>query len=217
MIAGADGAPKGRWALWTRRGRETPRFSVQSSTAGLCVAVDGAACVAIDLPIGLIDAGWRRIDVDAKRALGRFHSRVFLTPPRPVLACGSYAEANAVCRALTGSGLSKQLWNIVPRILEVDRALAKASSLGVFECHPELVFAGLAGGVVAESKKTGAGRGRRVALLAAAMPGLAVPLADALETTPGSLARPDDIIDAAACLVGAAERETRDPESGRVS
>lgn len=201
LVVGADGAPKGRWAVWTRRGLEEPQFAVAASTAGLVAMAAEARRVALDVPIGLVEEGWREVDVSAKRAMGRHHSRVFMTPPRRVLACVAYAEANVMCRALTGSGLSKQVWNIGRRIMEVDAAMAGRA--GVFECHPELVFMGLAGAVVAESKKTAAGVSRRVELLVAAMPELSRALETAIAETPRSVARVDDIVDAAACLVAA--------------
>src|SRR5579871_1438470 len=64
----------------------------------------------IDMPLGLLGAGWRDADLLARRALGRRGVTVFAIPPRQVWECDSYAEAGRLCRALTGKSFSVQAW-----------------------------------------------------------------------------------------------------------
>jgi predicted RNase H-like nuclease len=127
--------------------------------AAAVLAVDAEA-VGIDLPVGLPDRGSRDCDLLAKRLLGRAHPRVFLAPPRGVLAAGTYEQAGPLHRELTGGqGMSRQAWGLVARIREVDTL---AGDERLVEVHPELSFAAMAG-VVLPSKRTPGGRAARVA------------------------------------------------------
>src|SRR4051794_40997128 len=69
---------------------------------------DPAVVVAIDIPIGLPDAGVRTCDVEARRLLGRRGVTVFAAPVRPVLDCTTYAEARAVLADRGGASMSAQ-------------------------------------------------------------------------------------------------------------
>jgi predicted RNase H-like nuclease len=141
-------------------------LTFRSITQALALDAD---VVAVDLPIGLPVAGRRECDLLAKRALGRAHSRVFLAPPRDVLAATSYDDAGARHRAhADGHGLSVQTWNIVDKIREVDAA---ADDPRLIEVHPELSFARLAGAVLT-SKHGPEGRAARLRALALRWPGL---------------------------------------------
>jgi predicted RNase H-like nuclease len=154
-VLGLDGA-RGGWAgALLDDGRV--RF-LTVATVDDALRLDVAA-IGVDMPIGLPAHGRRACDLAAKRALGRAHSRVFLTPPRPVLDATSYLDAAALHRAHTdGMGLSVQTWNIVARIAEVDRV---ADDPRLVEVHPELSFARLAGAVLVP-KRSAAGRAARI-------------------------------------------------------
>lgn len=123
--------------------------------------------VGIDMPLGLLADGWREADVLARRALGRRGVTVFAIPPRPVWEQPTYAEANRACRELTGKGLSAQTWGLRGKLLEAD-AYRRKSSAHLYEVHPELAFAALAGAPVADSKHTPSGLAVRRELLARA-------------------------------------------------
>ncbi len=112
--------------------------------------------VGIDMPLGLLADGWRDADALARRALGRRGVTVFAIPPRPVWQQPTYAEANRVCRELTGKGLSAQTWGLRGKLLEAD-AYRRKSPARLYEVHPELAFAALAGAPLQESKHTPAG------------------------------------------------------------
>jgi predicted RNase H-like nuclease len=152
-----------------------------------------AAVAGIDMPLGLLGAGWRDADLLARRALGRRGVTVFAIPPRAVWECVSYAEANRLCRELTGKGLSVQAWGLRRKIAEAGqfrrRAAAGAAGVRLYEVHPELSFAALAGAPLRDTKHTPTGLAVRRDLLARA--GITLPLKVA-----GAAA--DDLLDAAA-------------------
>jgi predicted RNase H-like nuclease len=96
-------------------------------------------------------------------------------------------DYDAACRAsisATGKSLSKQTWNLLPAIAEVD---ALADDNRIVECHPELAFALMQGHPVDERKKTPEGRAVRLDLLRKWLPDL------------GDPAYGDDGLDALAC------------------
>lgn len=148
-----------------------------------------AGITGIDIPLGLIAAGWRDADLFARRALGGRGMTVFAIPPRPVFACADYAEANRTCRDLTGKGLSVQAWGLRRKIIEADEFRRRAA-VTLHEVHPELAFTVLAGGTpLPDSKHTRAGLTARRELLASR--GVILP-----QRVAGAAA--DDLLDAAA-------------------
>lgn len=152
--------------------------------------------VGIDIPVGLPDAGRRPVDGLAAARLGRARSSVFPAPPRPVLAAADHRAAVELCRAHAGYGISVQAWNIVAKIMEVDRWMTPQRQRRVVEVHPELSFRRL-DPRVAESKKTARGVGQRLRALAGH-----VDVGDLAELPPG--VRIDDALDALAAAWSAA-------------
>lgn len=161
------------------------------------VAVGGLAALAIDMPIGLPAHEPRACDVEARRHLGERRSSVFPAPVRAVLGAGSYDQALVLSRAASGRGLSRQAFNLVPRIAELDAVVRPELQDRVVEAHPELAFTRLAGRPPHHAKRTAEGRAERLVLLAAA--GL-----DGLANVRVLGAAPDDVLDAAALVVTAA-------------
>jgi len=121
--------------------------------------------LAVDMPIGLLDRplpGGRLCDREARALLGRARgSSVFTPPTRPGLAALNYPDA----ARLNGTGISKQAFNILPKIREIDEAISASDRERVFEAHPELAFAVLAGAPIRHNKRTAEGRRARVRLL----------------------------------------------------
>jgi predicted RNase H-like nuclease len=148
---------------------------------------DGAGVVGIDMPLGLLESGWREADLAARGLLGPRRSSVFAIPPRAVWAQASYQAANQCCRELTGRGFSIQAWGLRAKLLEADRYRGTCRH-PLYEVHPELAFAAMAGAPLAHSKHTAAGRDLRRSLLSQV--GLTVPLV--------ALAPVTDTLDAAA-------------------
>lgn len=128
---------------------------------------EGARAVIVDMPIGLAEIGRRACEQEARRRLGARRASVFSSPSRPMLAFSSYAAANAFGKA-QGAGLSRQSWNIAPKIKEIDSIITPQMQDRIGEGHPELAFARLTGAPCRFSKKTAEGRTeRRRALIAA--------------------------------------------------
>ena len=116
--------------------------------------------LAVDMPIGLPGAGPRPADQAARRRLGPRRSSVFPTPVRATLGARDYPEALARSRAVDGRGLSKQAFNLLPKIAEVDAAMTPELQDRIVECHPEVGFARLAGRPLATTKHHPAGLAR---------------------------------------------------------
>jgi predicted RNase H-like nuclease len=70
-----------------------------------------------------------------------------------------------VSRAACGKAISKQLFNILPKIREVDALVTPLRQQRVFEMSPELSLAVLAGAPMVHAKTTAAGRAERVRVL----------------------------------------------------
>src|SRR4051812_26992208 len=83
---------------------------------------DGAVdVVAVDIPIGLPDAGRREADLLAREAAGPRWASVFMTPVREAIEADDYAAATAINRRLAGQGISRQAFALRPKLLQVDR------------------------------------------------------------------------------------------------
>ena len=80
-------------------------------------------------------------DLEARRRLGPRRSSVFPAPARAVLAAATYEEACALSRAACGKAISKQLFNILPKIREVDALVTRTASSDCSKCAPELSLA----------------------------------------------------------------------------
>jgi predicted RNase H-like nuclease len=170
-IAGADGCRSGWICLFLEL--ETGRLGskIFESTAALLDQAEHVDVLAIDIPIGLTDAGPRECDVAARRMLrGPRASSVFPAPIRPALAASTYAEGLQIAIKAQGKGFSKQAWAIYPKIREVDQQLRirEKALARVIEVHPEVSFAAWnSGAAIQEPKKTRDGARLRQALIAA--------------------------------------------------
>jgi predicted RNase H-like nuclease len=153
-----------------------------------CADADGTGIAGIDMPLGLLESGWREADRAARGLLGSRRSCCFAIPPRPVWAESSYPAANQRCRELTGQGFSAQAWGLRAKLLEANR-YRDTCGHPLYEVHPELAFGAMAGTPLAASKHSAAGRELRRRLLAQA--GIEIP---ALTT----LGLVGDVLDAAA-------------------
>lgn len=192
-VIGIDGYPAG-WVAAHIDGTEITWTTCEVRAIGDLLTP--ASTIAIDMPIGLADRGWRECDQQAKQALGRAGSRVFMTPPRAVLALGLAApneQVQELSRELTGQGTSRQAMGLAERILTLDAALSSMGGPSVIEVHPELSFAEMAGAPLT-SKKTAAGVGQRLEALLKWRPDVVTALAQTPDDVPI-----DDALDALAC------------------
>lgn len=185
-FVGVDGC-RGGWIAVTWDGEEDVRAQVGPHLAQLALCVASApeadSLVAVDMPIGLLDApaaGGRACDRAARALLGARARSVFSPPTRAALAAARFEDA---------PGISLQCWNIVPRIRELDAWITPALQARVVEAHPELAFARMAGAPMRHAKRSREGAVERRAWLARA--GVPVP------PRPRGAAE-DDLLDACA-------------------
>jgi len=154
------------------------------------------AVAAIDIPIGLPSHGPRACDSEARRLIGPRRSSVFPAPVRAVLGARTYGEACELSRRACGRGVSKQLFNILPKVREVDGLQSRRLQACLFEMHPELSFTVLAGTPMQSNKRTADGRAERMSALGSSFGDVERLLLD----PPPAGAKRDDVLDA---MVGA--------------
>ncbi|MFE7775881.1 DUF429 domain-containing protein [Streptomyces sp. NPDC057445] len=192
-VLGVDACPAGWVAVGLRDGRFAGARTDTDLRSLLREGAERFEVVAVDMPLGLLDAGWRRADAQAAALLGRLRGSVFRVPPHAVWQEEHYEAANHRCRELTGAGLSRQSWGLAAKLREANGCLADPGGDRLFEVHPEVSFWALAGKVpLPHRKKSWAGQTARRSLLEAAGVVLPDDLGDAGRVPP------DDVLDAAA-------------------
>lgn len=204
-LAGVDGCPAGWIAAFVRPAGREVRIVVVPRLADIVAEARGI--VAVDMPIGLPErtgVGGRAAENAVRPLLGARQSSVFSVPSRAAIDAADYAASCTAALATSDPPrkVSKQLYNIAPKIREVDAVLRADAALAarVFEVHPELAFWRLNGGRALDLPKKVKSRChepglalRRNLLIAAGFPSAAV------EAKPPKGAGPDDLIDALAC------------------
>jgi predicted RNase H-like nuclease len=208
IIAGVDGCRSGWIAVFAdsenfadAHARLFPRFAA--------LLDNGAARIAVDIPIGLPEFATREArgcDRALRAVLGARQSSVFAVPARAAVMQSDYAAACETAFALSDPPrrVSKQCFQLFPKIREVDAALTSEAQTRVFECHPEGAFWALNGGPLMHPKKVRSrpwpdGMAQRRALLLKAQYSEAF-----LASKPPPGAGEDDFLDACACAWTAA-------------
>ncbi len=186
--------------MYFRFDGETCTFGMHEQLASIIENVPDHGCVLVDIPIGLRQRGRRERDCDiaVRELLGPQRSTVFSAPLRASLKFDNYVEASARNRELSGRALSRQLWGTMPRIREVDQLLKDSGHARrlLRESHPELLFAGLAGGPMVHSKTERAGFTERMTILSILHPDAEQLVASAFLAHGGFDAARDEIVDA---------------------
>lgn len=123
----------------------------------------------IDIPIGLKagGSGERLSDFGARRILKTRKSSIFPVPCREAVYAESYEKACKINLELAGKSISKQAWNIVPKIREVDSYLIENEILreNVKEVAPEICFQEFSSSSLEFSKKSPDGFFERIKIL----------------------------------------------------
>src|SRR5262245_7270596 len=104
VVLGVDACRAGWVAVRLDVAAAGPVFAGAALAARLTALPDwGTADITgVDIPLGLLDAGWRTADIEAATAVGPRRGSVFRVPPRQVWDEPEYAAANLSCRRLTG-------------------------------------------------------------------------------------------------------------------
>ncbi|MCC6919566.1 MAG: DUF429 domain-containing protein [Alphaproteobacteria bacterium] len=173
----------------------------------LAILFEGEApgLAGIDMTIGLperIGPEGRVPERLIRQVLGPRRSSVFSTPCRAAVYAGDYTEACRLARAHSDPprALSKQAFNILPKMREIDALLGARPGLRPLlrEVHPETSFWALNGKApMAHAKKTAEGVAERHAVLRRC----GVPAAALATRLKGATA--DDVVDALAVLQSA--------------
>lgn len=142
-------------------------YAIHSTIDELWWAYRQAEIILIDMPIGLPDAAPRPVDAAAWAVLGVRRSSVFAVPVRRAVYAESYQQGCEINQQATGKKFSKQLWNITPKIREVDKLLQADDHARqvIKESHPEVVFTMLNGQPMQHNKKTAEGFAERLMVL----------------------------------------------------
>jgi predicted RNase H-like nuclease len=195
-ICGVDGCKYGWFAIVCAENFSNVEWRVARKWTDLNL---NAAAIAVDMPVGLADAGKRGCDEAARKAPHMRPASIFPMPVRGALEFEDYAAANAWSKANGHGGLVKQAWNLRPKLLDLEAAILRDRTAPIYEAHPEMAFARLAGRKLAP-KKTPEGRAERLTLLRrVGLKGLSA----ILRAVPKAQAAPDDILDAAILVMTA--------------
>ena len=177
-----------------------------------------AEAILVDIPIGLPESGTRACDRAAKSMLKDRSNTIFSVPGRDVVEIDDYCDA----KEANDDSLGSQSWWLFPRIREVDVFLQEVNGAinRIYESHPEVCFAVLAGEPI-QSKNSEAGVDDRVALLKALDEDLHAEIREFVTERRDDAAwhhhiskgRIDDVVDAAvlagtAAKLGLTERDT---------
>ena len=140
-IAGIDGS-KGGWVCVSGYENNYKELKFEKLKEFNDIKLKNFNLVLVDIPIGLdtdLKKGGRIVDKLARKELLTNKSSIFNAPSRLVLNAKNYEEANKINKS-KGMGLSKQSWNLVKKIKEVDEYIRNSNLTIVFESHPEIIF-----------------------------------------------------------------------------
>ncbi len=154
-------------------GKNTGEIYFNQKFADLIKKISSPSRILVDMPIGLSDKNiafypQRPCDTAARKLLGKKHSSIFSPPCIEALYKNNYADASRINFEVLGKKLSKQSWNIIPKIREVNAFLHLHPEWRgrILESHPELAFQYLNDNQnLLHSKKTKEGITERVQIL----------------------------------------------------
>ncbi|MEZ5871409.1 MAG: DUF429 domain-containing protein [Nitratireductor sp.] len=212
-LAGVDGCKAGWIAAIVLPGA-TIETKVFSSFAEILGSVPADAIIAVDMPIGLPEtskAGGRGPERAVRSLLGPRQSSVFAIPSRRAVRAGDYREACAIALETSDPPrkVSKQAFNLFPKIREIDDLVTPQLCSRLHEVHPEVAFWRLNGERPMSLPKKVKGRVNKAGMVER-MQLLEVHGIPASVTgaKPPRGAAQDDLLDACACLA-IAERLAR--------
>ena len=124
--------------------------------------------IGIDIPLRLSHTGKRLAEIEARGLLKKRACTIFSPPTLNALRTKNYIDACEVNFKECGKRISKQSWNLFPKIKEAHNFLKNnlISKVGVFEVHPELSFMAMNDmNIIEASKKTDIGKEIRIELI----------------------------------------------------
>ena len=164
-VIGVDGCPAGWIAIiWQGNKIQAKLFEIGNFAA---ILREEAAMIAVDMPIGFPDTYGRNADIEARKVLRPFGSRVFPIPCRAAVHANNYTEAIHLNKLYSNNVSIPPVTNAIrPRMQEVDRVMSREVEKRVREIHPEVSFSVMNGGKpLHHKKKTLDGEKQRLDLL----------------------------------------------------
>lgn len=210
LYVGVDGCPGGWFSVALDWDGNLVKSGVSGTFSKLLAFHSEADLILVDMPIGLPQGpGGRKCDDEARDKLEGRRSSVFPTPTlqavQEVVNSNSYKAASRVQRDVTKKGLSKQTFNIMCKIAQVDKVLDGRDADArpeVREVHPEVCFWALNGRKpMSHSKKIREGKRERLDVLKCHLPKARGIYNGLARDFPSSQVDDDDIIDALAAAV----------------
>lgn len=219
---GVDGS-HGGWVAALAAPDEAPGFMLFETFEALWEHCREAKRLLADMPIGLLGEARkegdqsrsmgvnprskeeRACDKAARKLLGRRACTIFSPPARGAMEAmtrgENYVTTSEENRRLLGKGLSKQAFNIMPKIRELDEFLQSRPEAQdkLFESHPELAFARFNGGApLATGKRHPAGLQARRGLIDSLDSQAMQTVQTMLRQHPRKTVKEDDLLDALA-------------------
>lgn len=207
-FSGADGC-RGGWFFVQLNATGAWKTALAQNSETLAELIENSKLTLIDIPIGLLESGGphRECDQPARKALSKPRAAsVFAVPSRPAVYATTYAQSCALNFRSLGKKLSKQTWNIVDKIRQIDELLSDNHNLRdkLRECHPEVGFWALNNKTAMKfSKKNAAGRQERLRLLSRHLAPARDIFNHSVQTYRRKDVAVDDIIDAMALAITA--------------
>ena len=165
-VIGIDGS-RGGWVAVLRHSENEKICDIKFAKKLSALLKGNIDLALIDMPVGLDDkikSGGRLVDKMARKFLIKRKSSIFNAPSRYTLKATNYKEANKINK-IYGLGLSKQSWNLIPKIIEVEEILNLKERPEIYESHPELCFQVMNGKELRYSKKENLGINERKRIL----------------------------------------------------
>lgn len=167
MIASVDGCRKGWLVAKSPLGRLPWSVDILVLRTFREVVDQTEECkvVVVDMPIGLPGCGHRECDRLAREELGnKRQSSVFYAPPRRTLSEADWDVFKQLHKEANGQGLSRQVFDLRKKLVEVDDLMQPVLQKRIREFHPELAWKKLSGNTLS-SKHSAAGILQRFRIL----------------------------------------------------
>ena len=166
-VIGIDGCRAG-WITTKILNNQSISFQIIENLNDDYLKQSNLSHIGIDIPLELSHTGKRLAEVEARGLLKKRACTIFSPPTLNALSTKNYIDACEVNFKECGKRISKQSWNLFPKIIETHKFLENnsISKLEVFEVHPELSFMAMNDmNLVQASKKTDIGREIRIKLI----------------------------------------------------
>ena len=166
-IIGMDGCSAG-WFTTKIADKQSLIFNIIEDLNDDYLKKSNLSHIGIDIPLYLSKTGKRRAEIEARFLLKKRACTIFSPPTFNVLRAKNYIDACEINFKECGNRISKQSWNLFPKIKEAQKFLENnlTFQVGIFEIHPELSFMAMNDmNLIEASKKTDIGKKIRIKLI----------------------------------------------------